>query len=77
LFGDLVVSVTYGRKGSRGRTITHALPQGAAGRRTVRAMLARRSSAPRRIGVAYRTVNSAGLDGWLDAALLQPLPEAL
>lgn len=64
LLGDLIVTVTFGRCGSRGRTIIHASVDEAAARRLWRRSITRRADAKRRIGVAYRVVGSAGLEAW-------------
>jgi hypothetical protein len=54
LLGDWLVDVTYGRIGSRGRTVRHVARDEADARRIVRHCLQRRATAPKRIGVAYQ-----------------------
>ncbi len=53
LLGDWVVDVTYGRIGTRGRTLRHAVADEAVARKLVRQHLLRRASARKRIGVSY------------------------
>ena len=62
LFGVLLVSVTFGRTGTDGRTMRHAMADGAAAERFIRFALARRAGAKKRCGAAYRTVESFGFD---------------
>jgi hypothetical protein len=60
LLGDLVVSVTFGRAGTDGRTIRYAMAdEGSAERFLLKALL-RRASAERRCGAAYRVVEAIG-----------------
>ena len=54
LLGDWLVDVTYGRIGSRGRTVRYVAASEADARKIVRHCLQRRATAPKRIGVAYR-----------------------
>ena len=54
LLGDWVVDVTYGRIGTRGRSIRYAVPDVAEAKRTVSKALRRRATARKRIGVSYR-----------------------
>jgi predicted DNA-binding WGR domain protein len=54
LFGGVALSVTFGRTGSKGQTIPRPVTDEQAANRAVRRMLARRATAERRIGVAYR-----------------------
>ena len=65
LLGDCIVEVTYGRIGSRGRTIWHVASDEAEARRIVRRCLLRRATAPRRIGVGYQLREVAGSGKWL------------
>lgn len=53
LFGGWLVEVTFGRIGARGRSLRRWVASEAEARQLVRTCLRRRSSAPRRIGVAY------------------------
>ena len=62
LFGVLVVSVTYGRIGTTGRTIHHAMTDESAVGRFVQHALRRRASAERRCGAVYRVIESTGID---------------
>lgn len=55
LFGDWLVTVTFGRNGSAGRPLRFSAPDEAAARRIVRRPLRRRAGAPWRIGVPYVT----------------------
>jgi hypothetical protein len=50
LFGAWLVGATYGRIGSRGRTVRHVADDQAQARKIVRHCLQRRATAPRRIG---------------------------
>ncbi len=54
LLGDWLVDVTYGRIGTPGRRVRHAVASEAEARKLVRESLRRRASAKRRIGVAYQ-----------------------
>ena len=69
LLGDWLVDVTYGRIGSRGRTIRHVASDEAQARRIVRHCLQRRRTAPRRIGVAYQLTDLADPGQWMTAPL--------
>ena len=68
LFGDWLVEVTYGRIGTRGRTIRHIADNEAGARTIVRHCLQRRATAPRRIGVPYQLRELHDPGQWL------PLP---
>lgn len=65
LFGACVVSVTFGRAGTAGRTIKRMVPDDAAADRFLAGALARRRGAERRCGAAYRVIEAHGLDGKL------------
>jgi hypothetical protein len=65
LFGDWLVDVTYGRIGSRGRTIRHVASDEAEARKIVRRCLQRRRTAPKRIGVAYQLRELADPGQWI------------
>lgn len=56
LFGAVMMSVTFGRIGAAGRTVARTVASQDAPDAALRGMLARRASAPRRIGVGYRVV---------------------
>ncbi|WP_211215031.1 WGR domain-containing protein [Novosphingopyxis baekryungensis] len=58
LFGHHIVELCWGRAGCRERRRCLSVPDEARAVRLVRAVLARRSTAPGRIGVAYRALNS-------------------
>lgn len=61
LFGNWVVETTYGRIGSKGRTIVTVVNNEDEALKHVQKALKRRQSAPKRIGVAYqiRTLGDA------------------
>lgn len=54
LFGAWLVEASYGRIGSRGRTVRHLAADEAGARKIVRHCLQRRATAPKRIGVSYQ-----------------------
>lgn len=56
LFGMIVVETRWGRIGAAGQTQCHAFADRAAADRHVAAILRRRGTAERRIGIAYRPV---------------------
>lgn len=56
LFEAWIVRVTFGRIGSTGRTFVRSFADDLTAGRYIRAAIARRRSAPRRIGVAYRVM---------------------
>ena len=60
LFGAWIVRVRFGRIGSAGRTLVRGFADPVTTGRYVRAAIARRRSAPRRIGVAYRVITDDG-----------------
>ena len=60
LFGVWIVQVNFGRIGSAGRTFARSFADHLTAGRYVRAAIARRHSAPRRIGVAYRVIADDG-----------------
>jgi predicted DNA-binding WGR domain protein len=66
LLGDWLVRLAFGRIGARGRIIIALAADEAEARRVARAILRRRASAPRRIGVAYRPVEQFANEGWDD-----------
>jgi predicted DNA-binding WGR domain protein len=65
LLGDWLVDVTFGRIGSRGRTMRHVAGDEAAARKIVRRCLQRRATAPKRIGVGYQIRQIDDLGQWL------------
>lgn len=56
LFGQVMVETGWGRIGGQGRVLVRSFADEDAALRYVRALLARRGSATRRIGVAYRPI---------------------
>ena len=62
LFGLWRVEVTFGRIGGRDRTVSFSVEAEDEARR-----LARRASAPRRLGVPYRELSRFDPDDWLSA----------
>lgn len=53
LFGDILVETSWGRIGGRGRQLTKCFSNEAAALRYTRALLVRRLTAHRRLGVGY------------------------
>lgn len=53
LFGQVMVETCWGRIGARGRSLTRSFADETQATRHIAALLARRASAVRRIGVAY------------------------
>ena len=53
LFGEILVETSWGRIGTRGQQLTKCFADEAAALRYTRALLARRRSAERRLGVGY------------------------
>ncbi|GAB0119870.1 WGR domain-containing protein [Acidisoma sp. 7E03] len=62
LLGDLVVSVTFGRTGTEGRTIRYAMADEASAERFLMTALRRRAGAERRCGAAYHLVEATGFE---------------
>lgn len=54
LFGHIVIRTAWGRIGAAGQERTYSFTDADAALRHVRALIRRRHSAPRRIGVPYR-----------------------
>lgn len=75
LFGEQLVTVTFGRTGTTGRTISRAAPSRGEALRLMGRALARRASAERRIGVGYRVVTWRGFTSILRTDLFLPPPE--
>jgi len=67
LLGHWLVDVTYGRIGSRGRTLRHAAASEPEARKIVRHCLQRRGTAERRIGVGYRIQELTDPAQWMTA----------
>lgn len=65
LFGTWVVEVTFGRIGARGRTLSYSVSDEAETRRLVRTTFRKRSSAEKRIGVAYAVTEMRDPAGWV------------
>ncbi len=63
LLGDVVVSISHGRRGRTLSSKTIASPDLAAAQALVRSKLRKRASAPKRIGCSYRVVALAAQDG--------------
>ena len=59
LFGNWLVEIGYGRIGAVGRSRSYVVRDEAQARRLVQRILKRRTTAPRRIGVAYRILESS------------------
>lgn len=62
LFGQVMIETGWGRIGGRGRSLVRSFARDAEALRYVRALLARRRTATRRIGTAYRPVNPTRRD---------------
>ena len=65
LFGNWLVEISYGRIGAVGRSRSYVVRDEAQARRLVRRILKRRTTAPRRIGVAYRIIELIDPAGWV------------
>jgi predicted DNA-binding WGR domain protein len=63
LFGEWVVSVTFGRAGTHGRTIRRMVPDDAAADRFLTVALKRRRGSQRRCGAIYRVIEARGFEG--------------
>jgi hypothetical protein len=63
LFGACVVSVTFGRAGTLGRTIRRMVLDDAAADRFLAGAMARRRGSMKRCGAAYRIIEARGFDG--------------
>jgi predicted DNA-binding WGR domain protein len=64
LLGDWLVRLTFGRIGSAGRSMVALAEDEQHAQRVVGAILRRRATAPRRIGVRYRPVAHFAGEGW-------------
>jgi predicted DNA-binding WGR domain protein len=60
LFGHWVVEITYGRIGAKGRTKVVPVADEAEARSYVQTCLKRRESAPKRIGIGYKMIQTTG-----------------
>ena len=67
LFGAWLVEVKFGRIGAKGRKLVSALDDEHAARRIVCERRRRREGAPKRIGVAYRTLGLWDPHAWMPA----------
>jgi predicted DNA-binding WGR domain protein len=67
LFGAWLVEVKFGRIGAKGRKLVAVLDDEHAARRMVCERLKRREGAPKRIGVAYRTLGLWDPHAWMPA----------
>lgn len=76
LFGAWLVEVKFGRIGAKGRKLVAALDDEHAARRMVRDRLKRRNRAPKRIGVAYRTLEVWDPHDWMPVARLDAVKKA-
>ena len=65
LFGTWLVEITFGRIGSNGTRIRHAVSDEYAARKMVHKNLRRRASAPKRIGTSYRIRELRDPGQWL------------
>jgi hypothetical protein len=65
LFGTWLVQVRYGRIGCAGTVVSYAADTEETARKLVRQCLARRRSAPKRIGVPYEITDSTQAGNWL------------
>ena len=63
LFGACVVSVTFGRAGTLGRTIRRMVLDDAAADRFLANAMARRRGSMKRCGAVYRIIEARGFDG--------------
>lgn len=57
LFGRVMIETGWGRIGGQGRALVRSFADEGEALRYVRALLARRGSATRRIGISYRTID--------------------
>lgn len=76
LFGRVMIETGWGRIGGRGRDLVRSFADEAEALRYVRALLARRGTATRRIGVGYRPASPTRLrvDISTGQALSAPAP---
>lgn len=62
LFGACVVSVTFGRAGTHGRTIRRMVSDDAAADRFLASALVRRRGSTKRCGAVYHVIETLGFD---------------
>jgi hypothetical protein len=65
LFGTWLVDMTYGRIGSRGRTLRYLARDEAEAKKLVRRSLRKRGTVRKRIGVEYQIKELSDPAGWL------------
>ncbi|MBW4025611.1 MAG: WGR domain-containing protein [Proteobacteria bacterium] len=65
LFGACVVSVTFGRAGTKGRTIKRVVSDDVAADRFLAGALTRRRGSVKRCGAVYRILEARGFEGRL------------
>lgn len=78
LFGRVMIETGWGRIGGQGRSLVRSFADDGDALRYVRALLARRGTATRRIGTGYRPVNPTRLrvDMSTGRAPSAPLPSS-
>ncbi|MGB8031446.1 MAG: WGR domain-containing protein [Terracidiphilus sp.] len=69
LLGDWLVEITYGRIGTKGRSIRYAVQDEIQAKKLVRDTLRRRASARKRIGVSYRFFQLVDPHQWFPITL--------
>lgn len=69
LFGAWLVDVTFGRIGTRGRTVRYVAGDREEAKRIVKRSFQRRKSARKRIGVSYRIRELSDPGRWLGLSL--------
>jgi predicted DNA-binding WGR domain protein len=72
LFGAWMVEMSYGRIGALGRSKVRSFSTTNEAQAQVRACLRKRTTAPRRIGVAHRVRRMDGFATWLPPELSDP-----
>jgi len=73
LFGAWVVAMSYGRSGTTGRSKVRSYATLEGAQAQVHACLRKRSTAPRRIGVAYRVRGILRCENWCQSDLADRL----
>ncbi|USU03377.1 WGR domain-containing protein (plasmid) [Sphingomonadaceae bacterium OTU29LAMAA1] len=78
LFGQVMIETGWGRIGGQGRELVRSFADEGDALRYVRALLVRRGSATRRIGVGYRPINPTrrGVDMPTGRAPSAPAPSS-
>ena len=74
LFGRVMIETGWGRIGGQGRDLVRSFADEDAALRYVRALLARRASATRRIGVGYRPTNPTRRGVDMPTGRARPVP---